>query len=149
MLLRLVLLFTLIPLVELALLFLIAEHAGGLVTLLLVILTGVAGAWLARWQGVRCWRQVHEQMARGQLPAGPLLDGLMILVAAVLLITPGVLTDLLGFALLVPPIRKLIGRGLAARLNARMVVYRQTDYQNRPTEDDDVIDFEHRRLDDV
>ena len=110
MLLRLLLLFTLVPLVELALLLALADHTGWRFALALVLVTGVLGAALARWQGLRCLRRLQEQLAAGQLPADPIMDGLMILVAGALLITPGILTDLTGFALLTPPVRKILKR---------------------------------------
>jgi UPF0716 protein FxsA len=110
MLLRLLLLFTVVPLVELVLLLVLADHTGWRFTLALVLITGIAGAALARWQGLRCLRRFHEQTAAGQIPADPLMDGLMILVAAALLVTPGMLTDLAGFALLLPPVRSVLKR---------------------------------------
>ncbi|HUT91587.1 MAG TPA: FxsA family protein [Thermoguttaceae bacterium] len=149
MLVRLFLLFTLIPLVELALLFWIAQHTGWLFTLSLVIVTGVVGAWLARQEGLRCWLEVQRQLAEGKLPAEPLLDGLMILVAGALLITPGVLTDLVGFALLVPPIRRLVRRHLSARFQAHLVVHPMQGFAAPPAEDDDVIDVEYRKTDET
>jgi len=148
-LLRLVLLFTLIPLAELALLLWIAQHTGWVFTLWLVIITGLLGAWLARQEGLRCWLEVQRQLARGELPAEPLLDGLMILVAGAMLITPGVMTDLAGFALLVPPIRKLVRRYLAARFKARIVMHPMPGHARQPREEDDVIDVEHRPTDDA
>ena len=122
MLLRLLLLFMLVPLVELALLIWLAAKAGlGLEwTLCLVLFTGVAGAALARHEGIRCWRRVQQKLAAGELPGDPLLDGLMILLAGAMLITPGVLTDLLGFALLLPAFRRIVKRRLIKRFQARI-----------------------------
>ena len=120
MLFRLFLLFTLVPLVELCLLLVLADWLGWQFTLALVILTGVLGAWLARQQGLRCWRRVHETMAARQIPGDPLMDGLMILVAGALLVTPGVLTDLVGFALLTPPFRRAVKGWLKRRFQARI-----------------------------
>jgi UPF0716 protein FxsA len=120
MLLRLVLLFTLVPLVELVLLLILAERIGWQYTLGIVLGTGVLGALLARWQGGQCWRRVHEELAAGRLPGDPLLDGLMILLAGVLLVTPGVLTDAVGFTLLLPPARAVLRRRLKQRIQARM-----------------------------
>ena len=148
MLVRLVLLFTVLPLVELAVLLWIARHTGWDVTLGLVILTGVLGAWLARQQGFRCWQRFQQQMAQGELPADPLLDGLMILVAGAVLVTPGVITDLIGFSLLVPPVRRLIRRRVAQRLRARIVVGPFQGAAGQGPHDDDVIDVEHRPADD-
>jgi UPF0716 protein FxsA len=104
--LRLVLLFTLLPFIELVLLLWIGSKAGLLPTIALVLGTGLIGAAAARWQGLATLRRIQEQVARGQMPGVVLLDGLMILIAAVLLMAPGVLTDLLGFALLVPWVRE-------------------------------------------
>ena len=150
MLLRLLLLFTLVPLIELALLFWIAQHTGWLFTLGLVIVTGVVGAWLARHEGIRCWLKAQEQLSRGELPADSLLDGLMILVAGAVLITPGVITDLLGFALLIPPIRTMVRRYVAQRIRARLiVVHPSEDPFAQPAAGDDIIDVEHRPADDA
>lgn len=151
MLLRLLLLFTLIPLVELTLLVWIGRHTNWLVTLALIFVPGLIGAWLARLQGLRCWRAVQGQLAQGQLPAAALLDGLMILVAGILLITPGVLTDLTGLALLIPPVRRVVRHYVTQRLEARIVVLSQSrmrPYRAEADEDDQIIDVEHRRPDD-
>jgi UPF0716 protein FxsA len=142
------LLFTLVPLVELALLFWIAQHTGWAFTLGLVILTGMVGAWLARREGLRCWLEVQRRLAQGELPAEPLLDGLMILVAGAVLITPGVLTDLAGFALLVPPIRRRVRGYLAKRFKGRIAVHSMHGF-GPAGPDDDVIDAEHRPADDA
>ncbi len=120
MLFRLLLLFTIVPLVELALLLNLAKVVGWQYTVALVLATGVLGAWLARWQGLQCWRRLHQQLAAGQLPADSLLDGLMILLAGVLLVTPGVLTDAVGFTLLLPPFRALFRRRLKDRMGAQI-----------------------------
>lgn len=111
MLLRLFLLFTLVPLAELFLLLRIGALVGLGPTLLLVIATGFAGAWLARREGLRSWGAVQSELSAGRLPAEELFHSLLILVAGVVLVTPGVLTDLAGLLLLVRPLRSgLIGR---------------------------------------
>jgi UPF0716 protein FxsA len=142
------LLFTLVPLVELALLIWISQYTGLLFTISLVILTGVVGAWLAREQGLRCWLEVQRQLNAGQLPAEPLLDGLMILVAGAVLITPGVLTDAVGFALLVPPLRAMVRRYLAERFKTRITVEPMSGFRGAPTDENDVIDVEYHSSDD-
>ena len=71
-------------------------------------ITGVVGASLARRQGLAVVGRAQDQMARGELPAGSLADGVMILVAGALLITPGILTDAFGFLLLVPMFRDAV-----------------------------------------
>lgn len=102
MFLRLLLLFTVVPLIELALLIKLGQHIGVLNTLLIVILTGFIGAALARSQGFGVLRRIQNELAQGKLPGDSLLDGVLILAGALLLLTPGLLTDILGFALLLP-----------------------------------------------
>lgn len=144
MLFRLILLFTILPLVELGLLFWIAEYTSWLFTLALVIVTGAVGASLARHQGLQCWREVHRRLQQGELPTAPLLDGIMVLVAAALLVTPGPITDTMGFLLLVPPVRRWLRRRLARRLNARFVVGPFPGPSSPNSQDEEIIDVESR-----
>ena len=104
----LLLLFILVPAIELALLLEVGSHLGTLPTLGLIAATGVVGASLARRQGLAVLGRAQDQMARGELPAGSLADGVMILVAGAFLITPGILTDAFGFLLLVPVFREVV-----------------------------------------
>lgn len=104
----LALLFIIVPIVELSLLVRIGARIGGLPTIALVIVTGVVGAALARWQGMGVIRQMKAELGQGHLPATSMVDGAIILVAGLLLITPGVLTDLVGLLLLLPPVRALV-----------------------------------------
>ncbi len=111
MLLRLFLLFTIVPVVELALLIQIGGLLGLGPTLLLVMGTGFAGAWLARREGLRGWLAVRDELQGGALPGESLVHALLIFAAGVVLITPGILTDIAGILLLVPPVRRrLIAR---------------------------------------
>lgn len=122
MFLRLFLLLTLTPLLELWVLTEIGMRIGVLPTFLLVIATGAAGASLARWQGLETLREIQRQVSQGQMPAAKLLDGLMILIAGILLLTPGIITDLMGLGLLIPPIRRLALRYVGSVIKAKMVV---------------------------
>lgn len=124
----LVLLFLLVPAIELAILIQIGSHIGTLPTLALILSTGVLGAFLARMQGLSVLRAAQEQMQRGELPSGALADGVLILVAGALLITPGVLTDAAGFLLLVPQVRHGI-KGLLLRRLRRAFEQRQIQIQ--------------------
>ncbi len=120
---RLLLLFTLLPLVELTLLVWLSVHTDWRLTMLFVIGTGVLGAWLIRSQGWRAWLRIRDELARGQVPTDAIQDGLLILVAGLLLITPGVLTDVVGVLLLVPPLRRIIRTWLKSRWQGRLQVY--------------------------
>ena len=106
MFLRLVLLFTVIPALEIYLLVQVGTSIGAVNTLLLIVATGVVGAHYARAQGFAVVRRLQASVDAGRLPAGELVDGAMLLVGGALLITPGLLTDALGFSLIFPPSRE-------------------------------------------
>jgi UPF0716 protein FxsA len=116
------LLFTVVPLIELWLLVLLGEATRAWVPILLILVDAVAGTALLRWQGLRTLRRIQEDLSAGRMPGDALVDGALILVAAVLLITPGMLTDFVGFALLIPPLRKLVKRGVTAWLRRHIEV---------------------------
>jgi len=106
MFLRLTLLFVLVPLIELALLIQMGRWVGVLPTVALVIFTGILGAALARLQGLATLARFQQALAAGRLPHREMVEGLLILVAGAVLLTPGLLTDATGFLLLVPPVRR-------------------------------------------
>jgi UPF0716 protein FxsA len=141
----LLLLFVVLPAVELALLIELGSHFGTLHTLALIALTGLVGAGLARSQGLGVLRQVQAEMATGQLPAASLMDGAIILVAAALLVTPGVLTDAFGFLCLIPGFRSLLRSALRRRLEAAIRENRvrlQLDFDSPGRTIHDVEDLE-------
>ncbi|MEE9274234.1 MAG: FxsA family protein [bacterium] len=105
---RLFLLFTLIPLLELMILIELGRAVGLSPTVGIVLLTGALGAWAARTQGFSVLMRIQQEMAAGRLPAVPLVDGAMVLVGGVFLITPGLVTDAAGFALMVPAVRAIL-----------------------------------------
>lgn len=113
---RLGCLFIVVPLVELALLIQVGQWVGVWPTVALVALTGVAGVALVRREGIRTLANVQLELASGRLPGRALLDGACLLVAGALLTTPGVITDVLAFALLVTPSRRLAQRWLMDRM---------------------------------
>ncbi len=104
----LIILFIVVPAVELTLLIEIGSRIGTLATLGLIVLTGFVGATLARMQGFLVLRRIQTSMNRGELPASSLVDGLIILIAGALLITPGILTDAVGFLCLLPVFREYL-----------------------------------------
>lgn len=107
---RLLFLFTVVPVVEIYLLIRIGSVIGAFPTILLIMTTGVLGAYFARREGFMVLQTIQQQMARGEIPASAMIDGLCVLVAGLVLITPGVLTDILGFLLLVPASREVLKR---------------------------------------
>lgn len=108
MLARLLLLFLITPVVELALLIKVGEIIGFWPTIGIILITGITGSYLARREGLSVWRRLNERLQAGSLPGKELVDGVIILIAGAFLITPGVLTDLVGFLGLLPPTRALI-----------------------------------------
>ncbi|MBW2391178.1 MAG: FxsA family protein [Deltaproteobacteria bacterium] len=98
----LLLLFIALPALELMLLIELGQRIGTLETVGVIVLTGVVGASMARNQGLRVLSYVQQQVAAGQMPTDALVDGIMILLASALLITPGILTDAFGFLCLIP-----------------------------------------------
>jgi len=109
---KLLLVFSLVPLLELFVLFKVGALIGAVPALALILVTGIAGAYLARVQGFDLLRRVQNELAEGRLPATELFDGFLLLAGALLLLTPGFCTDLFGFFLLVPTSRAWIKRPL-------------------------------------
>jgi UPF0716 protein FxsA len=118
MLVRLFLLFTLTTTLELVILMQMARMMGLAATLGLILVTGLLGSVLTRREGLRTLAALREQLQRGEMPTDALLDGVLILVAGAFLLTPGLLTDATGFALLVPPVRRIVRNALRARVVA-------------------------------
>jgi len=117
---RLLLLFLITPAVELGLLIQVDQLIGFGPTIGLIIATGVVGSYLARREGLSAWRRLNDRLSAGELPGKELADGVIILVAGALLITPGVLTDVIGFLGLISPSRALIRKALMKRLQSKM-----------------------------
>lgn len=130
---RLLFLFIVVPLVDLFLLMWISKYTGILVTIGLVILTGVIGAWLAKQQGTFVRGQIKDRLSQRQMPADLIGDGAMIMFAAGLLLTPGLLTDVLGFSLLIPACRTYYKRALAAQFKNSFHFQVMTPPNGQPT----------------
>lgn len=102
---KLLLIFTIIPFVELSLLLEIAARTSTMTALGIIILTGIVGAYFAKDQGRRVIYNIQSELNRGVMPGNEMLHGLCVLIGGVLLLTPGILTDLFGFSLLIPATR--------------------------------------------
>lgn len=99
------LLFVGIPATELYLMIEVGDRIGAASTVLLVLLTALIGGLLVRMQGLAVLLRVREMLDRAEVPAGPMLEGVLLLIAGALLLLPGFVTDTLGFLLLIPPVR--------------------------------------------
>lgn len=120
MLARLVLLFLLLPAVEFVLFIQVEQVIDFWPTVALILVTGVAGGYLARREGASTWKKLNARLSQGGLPGTEIVEGVIILVAGALLVTPGVLTDVVGFLGLVPPTRRLIRRFVMKRFKRKM-----------------------------
>lgn len=151
---KLFLLFTIVPVVELYLLIKIGKLVGAPATIAFVIIMGIAGAALARAEGLRVLRAWQEALAAGRTPEDGVVSGALILLAGVLMIAPGVLTDVAGLLLLLPFVRRPVARYVSRRLERAVaagtiqVVRSQPmswpprSEQHRPFPHGDVIDVE-------
>lgn len=104
----LIVLFIVVPAIELWGLISIGKVIGGWSTVALVILTGIVGAWLAKQQGLQVFRLVQLQLSRGQMPTETLMDGVLVLIGGIMLLAPGFFSDVLGLILLIPYTRMII-----------------------------------------
>jgi UPF0716 protein FxsA len=159
MLFKLFALFVITPLVELAILIKLGEMLGFTTTFSLVIITGAFGAWLANNQGLKVIGEFNKSMARAQMPTDPLIEGLLVVVGGAFLLTPGLITDVLGFSLVIPYSRKWLKGIIKARIQSKINIsvsgagpagfyytssghdFRKTENPNHDKDDNDVIDI--------
>jgi UPF0716 protein FxsA len=129
--------FTVIPIIEIAVFLMLGQAIGIWPTLLGIVVTAVLGAVLLRHQGRSLMAQIRQTVGRGQLPARALADAMMVGIAGVLLLTPGYFTDVLGILLLIPPVRTLI----YSRLRERFTIVPQAPQTGPRTIDLDEGDY--------
>jgi len=131
-------LFITIPLVEIAILIKIGKIIGAGYTIALVIGTAFLGVSLLRIQGISTLAKVQANVNRGQLPATELIEGLILLISGVLLLTPGFFTDMLGFLMLVPMLRQRLAETFFVNFMKNRINIRQTQTRNG-----NIIEGEH------
>lgn len=112
MIIRFILLFTIIPLIELYLLIQVGRYLGAFPTIAVVFITGIVGGLLAKGQGLSIYNRIRMDLQNGIIPTDSLLDGLFILIAGALLITPGLITDIVGFLVMIPGFRRWLKKRL-------------------------------------
>lgn len=135
--------FLIIPFVEIYLLLQISGIVGVFPTIALVVLTAIIGAGLLRQQGLATWQRFQDNLAKGTLPAYEMVEGPILLVGGALLLTPGFFTDIIGFACLIPPMRKKIAQYI---IEKRLVQAGMPPQQQSKTQPD-VIEGEFRKED--
>lgn len=142
---RLLLLFILLPLADLVLIWMLLKLDVGL-TVLWIVVSGLIGAWYVRRQGIQVMDELRKTLAQNQLPTHLIAEGAIVLFAGGLLITPGLLTDLLGFSMLIKPSRRWYGRRLMAWLKSKVKIS-TSGFTMGGMPGDDVLDAEvlHRK----
>ena len=123
----LVLLFIVVPIVEIYVIIQVGEAIGVLPTVALLVADSLLGSWLMRSQGRAVWRRFQQTVQAGRVPAREVADGVFVILGGALLLTPGFVTDIFGFFLLFPPTRALVRGTLVRRLSFGMMSGRYPD----------------------
>ena len=150
---KLFLLFAILPIVEIAILINVGDQIGGWYTVAIVILTAFAGARLVRQQGLNTLMQAQQKMQAGAMPGQEMAEGLLLVIAGVLLVTPGFITDGIGFLLSLPMTRPLIAKSLIKHMPMKVVTpsfhgdFSQHQQHNSTSQSDDIIEGEFERKD--
>jgi len=137
---RLLMIFILVPLLELFILIKVGKYMGTLNTIGLIILTGIIGASFAKQQGAGILASIRQSMQQGQVPGDAMLQGLMVLIGGILLITPGFITDLVGFSLIIPFTRQFYSGLVLGFLKQRFQksgFYAASDFSQPESHDND------------
>jgi len=130
-----------IPFVEIYLLIQVGGIIGAFPTILLVVFTAVLGAWLLKQQGLATFQRFQESLAQGVIPAYEMIEGPIILVGGALLLTPGFITDIIGFACLIPQLR----RKIAQFVIEHYLVQAGAHFQQATTAENNVLEGEFRK----
>mgnify|MGYP003624193546 CR=1 FL=1 len=148
------LLFIIIPIAEMLLLFEVADHIGAWSTLGLVVLTAVIGIQILKQQGLATFTRANQRMSSGELPAQEMIEGLFLAVGGAFLLTPGFITDTLGFIFLIGPARRYIVRSLirSGKLamwqgGARQQFFYSRHQSGDPDSQSDIFEAEFKRED--
>lgn len=140
-------LFVLIPLAEIIVFIKVSGHIGLGTALLMALFTAVLGGFLVKLQGLATLAAVKTAMVEARIPSRELFDGFCIVAAGATLITPGFITDIIGFALLFPPTRDLLFSKVTERFK-HINVHGQYHYEHQsPNQDPDIIDVEFKTID--
>lgn len=144
-----------IPFIEILLFMTVGQSIGFFTTLLIAFLTAIIGGMLVKYQGLHTLAHIQAAIRQGQLPASELFDGICLLIAGAVLITPGFLTDFIGFSLLVPAVRNVLREALQHHIGFDQplggAMGGQQSYQdgnNAQTHSPDIIEGDYERMDD-
>ena len=147
-----ILIFLVVPFVELAVFASVSEHIGIWTTLSLAFITAIIGGLLVKYQGIQTVFSMRRSMDAGQMPLNEIFDGFCLVAAGALLITPGFVTDTIGFALLIPPFRAILKTTIRNHTKWSVSGFQNDGQQHRqrgrPAQDGDIFEGEYERVDD-
>lgn len=135
-------LFIILPIAELMAFAVLGSALGIIPAILIILITGMIGAGLARQGGFECWRRINQALRQGRDPSREMIHGLLIFIAGIALIIPGFITDVIGLLLLVPQIRNILAGHLAKRWHVHAVSPEETPRQDERPAEPGVIDVE-------
>jgi len=135
--------FLIVPFVEIYVLLQVGGIIGAFPTIFLVVFTAVLGAWLLRRQGFATWQRFQANLNQGTIPAYEMIEGPILLVGGALLLTPGFFTDILGFACLIPPLRKKIAQYVIE--NYLLKAETGSAFRQRSSFNDGIIEGEYKK----
>ena len=138
-----------VPLLEIALFIEVGGWIGLAPTLALIVLTALVGAWMLRQQGIGVLMRAQRQLAEGVLPVMEVLEGLCLVIAGALLLTPGFFTDAVGALLLVPAVRRGLYRALRRHIEAHVVDVPPPRHDRAPGAPGPTIEAEYEEIDDA
>lgn len=147
---KLFILFAILPIIEIAVLINVGEQIGGWNTVALVIISAFIGAFLVRREGIATLTQAQQKMQTGEMPGQEMAEGLLLVIAGVLLVTPGFITDAFGLLLSFPLTRPLIAKSLMKQISVKVVTshsqFTQSPFQQSHTnakyDDGEIIEGE-------
>ncbi len=147
---KLLILFTVVPVLELYVLFKAGQHIGAVYTIAIVIMTGIAGAAYAKQQGVQIIAQVKTTINQGQMPGRELVEGVMVLAGGIMLLTPGFITDFTGFSLLIPFTRNFFTELALSyfKNKVQMGAWQKPSNFNSYNYQEDDVEIQHPEIDD-
>ncbi len=144
-----IVIFILVPFIELATFASVSEHIGIWTTLTLAFVTAIIGGLLVKYQGIQTILSMRGAMDQGQMPLTEIFDGFCLVAAGALLITPGFVTDTIGFALLIPPVRSALRHFISKHTDWAVAGSSSGSYQRRQPQDPSILEGEYEHVQDL
>ncbi|MGH3755846.1 MAG: FxsA family protein [Pseudonocardiaceae bacterium] len=131
----LLIVFIVVPIIELAVIIQVGQALGLLPTVLLLIADSVIGTWLVRREGLKAWQRFRAALDQARIPAAEVVDGALVMLGGALMLTPGFVTDIFGLLLVIPPSRALVNRMIRTRVRWRFGIPGMAPRHTTPSPD--------------